>query len=1121
MTLLVCWLIVTLMKNAKRDTAFATAEEFQNLLTEKARLRDFAELSSDWFWEQDAEFRFTHFSGTSPEKLERDPESFIGRRRWDMAISGVSIEQLDAHIATCERHEPFRDLEYDIRSTDGDLQRYSISGVPVFDRAGAFSGYRGTGRNITALHRARQAVYQHDRWLTQIVECSSVAIFVIDASHCVTHWNRACEVLTGLKAVDVIGTRDAWRGFYPSSRPTLSNLVLADADESELTRYYAAGHAASSLIPGAREAEMPFPGAAGSVRWLYFTAAPLFDARGDKIGALETLQDVTDRHRATDALASMLDEYTLIFENVLVGMAFMKDRVFLRCNSRLEQMFGYEPGGLTGHTSRILFSSEAEWSEIGRGFDKIASAGKNISQEVRYCRRDGMPIWARVNGRRIKQDEGEFWIWCFQDVTGQHRAEEELRRSYGELEQRVTERTAELSEQLHFMQELIEALPGPLFYKDRNGLYLGCNSAFADFVGKPHNEVIGCTVYDLASKSMADTYVVADEALYRSGGHQIYETRVRGADGEAHDVMFHKAVFCDKEGRIGGLVGVMLDISERIAMESQLRLSANVFDSTADGVAITDAEGKIVAINRAFVTITGYEETDVLGHSLRQWQAGRQTQAFYDAMWETIRHEGRWRGEIWSQRKDGIEFAEWLTISAVTDKNGTITHYVAVFSDVTPIKRAQERLEFQAHHDQLTGLPNRLLLEERLDKALHRVRRENTNLAVLFIDLDRFKTINDTLGHDVGDQVLCEVSRRFLGVVREADTVARIGGDEFVVLLEDVADTAAAARVAEKIIESARQSIILAGQEFFIGASVGISLFPADGETALVLLKNADAAMYRAKLRGRNVYEYATPDITEASLERFRLEVDIRQAIERNELSPFFQPQYSLATGRMVGAEALMRWHHPQHGMVSPAKFIPLAEESGLIVSLGAWILREACRCWAGLIARGLDPGILSVNVSGVEFRRGHVLQTVRSVLAESGLAPQCLSLEITESAIMHQADGSIRELCALRDLGVHLAVDDFGTGYSSLAYLKRLPISMLKIDQSFVRGLPDDGEDAAIARAVIALAHSLQLTTLAEGVETASQEAFLRDAGCDEMQGFLKARPVPVEEFEALIRKR
>ena len=824
---------------------------------------------------------------------------------------------------------------------------------------------------------------------------------------------------------------------------------------------------------------------------------------------------------------ALLLEYRAILEYAGLAILFTRNRRIYRCNQRAAEVFCWDDANsLQGHIGRVLFSSDENYTELNRHARKILGNGEILSTEINFARKDGVEFPAHVIARAIDANNPRAGtIWIIEDITEKRQEAQENERLQREhqtvLEQRVEERTTALSSQIHFLHQLIETIPGPLFYKDKECRYVGCNSAFTKILGRTHEAILGKTAYDITPSDLALQHEQTDRALLLSSGSQFYESQIENTDGTRRDVMIHKASFTRPDGSIDGLVGVMLDITERKQMETRLKLSATVFDSTADGVTITTTDGSIIAVNRAFSEITGYKEEEVIGKNPRFLQSGLQDKAFYTRMWQAVLHLGRWRGEIWNKRKDGSIFPELLTISTVRNEAGLIEHLVGVFSDITALKDSQEALDFQAHHDSLTSLPNRLLLEDRISKAIQRALRHKQQLALLFIDLDRFKNINDTLGHHVGDIVLCETARRFVDIVRESDSVARLGGDEFVILLENIATQKAIALIADKILDDLHRPIPIDGQEFFIGASIGISCFPQDGEDYPTLLKHADVAMYRAKERGRNTYEFFAHEPDAFSLDNLRLEADIRYALDRDELLVYFQPQFSLKNGRLTGAEALVRWRHPGRGMVSPGQFIPLAEESGLIVPMGEWILRHACTYWAEWHHAGLAPGTLAVNVSGIEFRRGRVRESVEATLAATHLPPQNLELEITESAIMNQADSSIKALHSLRDIGVQLAIDDFGTGYSSLSYLKRLPLNKLKVDQSFVRGLPNDTDDAAITRAIIALAHSLQLTTIAEGVETEEQRQFLISAGCDEMQGFLLGRPIPASDFLALLKAR
>jgi diguanylate cyclase (GGDEF)-like protein/PAS domain S-box-containing protein len=860
--------------------------------------------------------------------------------------------------------------------------------------------------------------------------------------------------------------------------------------------------------------ELPYRRADGTPIWCQITAS-LLDPENPDEGHIWLFQDVTARRAAEEALVESLWEQQLIFDNAMIGISYQRERRILRCNRRCEEIFGYPAGSLREHSTRVLFSSDEAWEEVGRLVYGSGATTGTFDGEILYCRRDGTPIWVHAIGRTLgEHQDDDTWIWTFEDVTAQRAAEQALRQSHLELEQRVAERTRELSHQLDFMRQLIEAIPGPVYYQNREGRYLGCNQAFLEMIGKPRSAVIGATAYDLAPRDLAERYRSADDELFQHPGSQVYESRVLHADGSYRDVVFHKATYGRSGDPGGGLVGVMLDITDRKRMEARLQQAATVFDSSAEGITITAPDACIIAVNRAFTDITGYGEDEVIGRNPRILQSGRQDRSVYIEMWRTLGNCGRWQGELWNRRKDGQAFLQSLTISAVKDRGGHVTHYVGVFSDITELRDAHDQLDHQAHHDPLTGLPNRLLLGDRLQKAIQRAHRDETGLAVLFIDLDRFKNINDTLGHQVGDRVLCEVARRLDKLMRESDTVGRLGGDEFLIVIEDIAAATAVSHIAEKILYVLEDAPVTVGQEFFVGASIGISIYPEDGGDAEALMKNADVAMYRAKERGRNTYEFFTKELTQSSLARLQMETNLRRAIDRAELRVYLQPQFCLASGRVVGAEALVRWLRPEQGLVLPGEFIKIAEESGLIVPIGAWVQHTATCQWAAWVAAGLDPGVLSVNVSGVEFARGRIQETARQTLEASRLSAQFLELEITESAIMSHAEDSTQVLDNLRAMGLSLVIDDFGTGYSSLAYLKRLPLNKLKVDQSFVRGLPGDTEDCAIVRAVIALAHSLQLTVIAEGVETEAQREFLAREGCDEMQGYLRGRPMPFEEY-------
>ena len=560
------------------------------------------------------------------------------------------------------------------------------------------------------------------------------------------------------------------------------------------------------------------------------------------------------------------------------------------------------------------------------------------------------------------------------------------------------------------------------------------------------------------------------------------------------------------------------EIAERKRTAEALSKAAAVFENTTEGVMITDTEQRIIAVNEAFTEITGFSQEDVIGSTARSLHSAKQDKTFYAAITASLSANGRWRGEAWQRRKSGEIFPVWLSISTVLDEHDQVTHYVSLFSDITSLKESQAQLEHLAHHDALTGLPNRLLFHTRLEHALDRARREASKVAILCFDLDHFKNINDSLGHPAGDRLLQAVTQRLLGSVRAEDTVARFGGDEFTILLEELREAGDAGLVAQKALKVLAKPFDLEGQEAYVTGSIGISLFPDDGQDVTTLLKNADSALYQAKEHGRNHYHFYTKDLTRAAFKRLELESSLRRAVERGEFTLYYQPQVDLSDSRVVGAEALVRWRHPKLGIVLPSEFIPMTESTGLIVNLGEWVLRTACAQAMTWQRQGFPAIRIAVNLSSVQVNRGGMQGMVERVLQDTGLDPRYIELEITEGLIMQQTQQTIRTLDELTSMGVMLAIDDFGTGYSSLSYLKRLPLNRLKIDKSFVREIPVDAEDRAITRAVIALGNSLNLVVVAEGVENEIQREFLRNNGCDEAQGYLYGAPLPAEDFAALM---
>ncbi|WP_322521820.1 EAL domain-containing protein [Guyparkeria halophila] len=604
---------------------------------------------------------------------------------------------------------------------------------------------------------------------------------------------------------------------------------------------------------------------------------------------------------------------------------------------------------------------------------------------------------------------------------------------------------------------------------------------------------------------------------YLTNGHQQYrqEYRLRMGDGDYRWFEDLTLVRRDTDGTILWFDGVVTDIHDRHEIEQHERLMAKVIENTREGVLITDRDQVIIEVNPAFTELTGFAAEDVIGKSPDLLASGQHDPSFYRDMWETLERDGHWQGEIWNRRKNGETFPEILSISTVTDREGNISHYVGLFVDISRQKENESKLDFLAHHDPLTGLPNRLLMMARLEQLIDVARREDGEIAVLMIDLDRFKDVNDSLGHAVGDQLLVKVSDRLRDRFDQADTIARLGGDEFAMAITGIDNTAAVGELADTVINALGEPWELAkGQQVRVLASVGISLYPHNAASPLGLVQQADTALYRAKDEGRGTFRFFSDEMTDAARDRVALELQLRQAIDNDELRLVFQPQTRLGDNGLHGAEVLVRWQHPVDGLISPDRFIPVAETTGLIWPLGEWVLREACRQGKTWLDAGHEFGRLAVNLSPHQLRHGEIDRLVERVLGETGFPAERLELELTESAIVRRESEARDLLNRLRAMGVHVALDDFGTGYSSLGQLREFAIDVLKIDKRFIDLIEEPSDRGQIARVIIDLGHTLGLKVLAEGVERGSQLEFLRQYHCDIYQGYLESQPLSEDQF-------
>lgn len=830
----------------------------------------------------------------------------------------------------------------------------------------------------------------------------------------------------------------------------------------------------------------------GSVIWTSINAHSYRDAAG-----LEgTIRDITTRRAAEEQLR--IKDNAVASSLTPIAMADLQATVTY-VNAAFIQMWGYQ------NEARILGQSGLDF------FDSREAATAALNQlrrdgrwhgELAARRRDGSVFTVQLAANMVSDREGmpACLMASFVDITERIAAEDALRQS----EERFS--------------KAFHASPAMMVIATLDdGRVIDINESFLRTMDYRRDDVIEHTTRELNLWADPTERVRFISSIRQTGSAPTREAVLRMRSGKSRHVLLSaQLLVIDDESCI---IGVATDVTENLRAAEQMQKLSRALEQTADSVIVTERTGKIEYVNRAFETVTGYSAVEALGNTPAIVKSGRHNDVFYRRLWETILNGKVFRDVLVNRRKDGTLYYEEKTITPLKDASGNITHFVSTGKDITDRMQTQERLQHLAHHDVLTDLGNRFLFIERLDHALERARRHGLMIAVLFLDLDRFKIINDTLGHEVGDKLLQEVARRLRQCVRRDDTVARLGGDEFTLLLEDFHSTEHVSGIARKLLASLAKPFNIDNRELFISASIGISLFPEDGTRPSALLKNADAAMYLAKDRGRNTYQFYSAEIGDRVSEQLALETDLRHAAVRNEFVLYYQPLVSLESGRIKGVEALIRWNHPHKGLVMPLRFIPLLEETGMIVEIGEWILRTACTQNQAWLKSGLNPLLLSINLSARQFHEPGIVDLIQKILAETGMPAQQLEVEITESVIMQHLQSTVDKLQALHAMGVKLAIDDFGTGYSSLSYLKRFPLDTLKVDKSFVDDLPLDPEDTAITRAVIAMAHGLKLEVIAEGVETSKQLEFLRENGCDGIQGYFFSKPLPAEAITQLLR--
>ena len=691
-------------------------------------------------------------------------------------------------------------------------------------------------------------------------------------------------------------------------------------------------------------------------------------------------------------------------------------------------------------------------------------------------------------------------------------------RKIAAMARRESQAMADKARSQRLLSEILDNSADAIFAKDAQGRYLLFNQEACRVTGQRVIDVIGRDDSALFPPREAAVVRDNDRRVMEQDHIQTYEERLSTVDGEV-TYLAVKGPLHDAQGNVSGMFGISRDITARKRAEEELRIASMAFESR-EGIMVTDANGVIVRVNQAFTRLTGFSPAEAVGQKPAMLRSGRNDKAFYERMWQSIIETGYWQGEVWNRRKDGELYAEWLTISTVRGADGAVTHYIGAFSDITKDKEAQAAIHRLAYYDSLTNLPNRRLLYDRIEQAIAGSNRSNAYGALLFMDIDHFKNLNDTRGHDVGDQLLIETAERLKSVLREGDTVARLGGDEFVVMLKELSDDPSdAAILARSVAEHLRLELAkpycLSGPDFHCSVSLGVKLFRNREESVDTVLKHADLAMYQAKAAGRDAIRFFDPLMQTNLDKRAALESDLHTALKEGQFEVHYQPQCN-GTRRTIGAEALLRWRHPEKGMVSPADFIPLAEDTGLILPIGQWVLETVCAQIADWSSSpDLRDLLVAVNVSARQFRQRNFVAQVKEALSRSGANPRQLKIELTESMVVQDMEDTFKKMQDLKSTGVGFSLDDFGTGYSSLAYLSKLPLDQLKIDRSFVVNLPVSRNDMIIAQTVIAMAKGLGLAVIAEGVETEAQRRFLEAHCCDAYQGYLFSRPVPTAAFE------
>jgi diguanylate cyclase (GGDEF)-like protein/PAS domain S-box-containing protein len=1038
----------------------------------------------DLIWLKDVQGRYINVNQAFLDNYKKSRGEIEGRTDRELFSPELAELYCTQDRRALAQGRPLR-VEDKVLGGDGAVW-YETVLTPIFDEGGNLAGLSGVSRNITLRKHDQLQLDEYHNRLTLATHAGKFGVWDWDVVEDKLVWDDQMYAIYGLQREDFAGAYQAW-----ASTVLPDDLAKANAE-------------VQAALKGEREFSTQFrvrwPD--GSIHYLRSVAMVLRYAGGKPVRMIGMNWDVTEQNEAHNALALRERELEAIFENI-PNMVFVKDAKtlrYVRFNKAGEQMLGLSREQLIDHNDADFFPRQ--------------QADFFVAQDRMVIERHTL---ADIAEQMVDTPNGSLILHtkkvCISDAQGQPRY------LLGISEDITARKEVEQGQQR--LLEIMDSATDLIALADTEGSLIYMNGAGRRMLGFDSDESIaGVKLRDMYAPDVGNH--VMENLLPKADkhGNADFETRLRSRSGwiipASQVIVAHR----DEHGRVTHYSTIARDIREYKRLLEHYMLSDKVFTFTSEAIMISDARNRIISVNEAFTKLTGYTLAEVKGKDPALLASGKHDAAFYAAMWEAIDSNGHWEGEVWDRRKDGTFYPKWLNINAVKEiGRNRVSHYVGIFTDITQIKQQEDHILHLAFHDVLTGLPNRTLFQDRLLQAIAESKREDLPVAVMLLNLDNFKYVNDTLGHPIGDLLIKEVAGRLTSCVRESDTVARLGGDEFIIIINSVSDLRDLVAVAEKILSEMAKPMHMDGHRLRVTSSIGISLYPDDANNTEDLVRNADSAMYQAKNLGRDNFQFFTRQMNEAVNERVMIEEHLRRGLEHNEFELFYQAKIDTRLHKLVGCEALLRWRHPEWGVVMPTRFIPVAEDSGFILPLGEWVIAEACRQLRLWLDAGLELQV-AINLSERQLRDMNLIGKIGNVLKVTGNKPGLIELEITESTLIEGASHASKTLHDLHAMGVPLAVDDFGTGYSSLAYLKTFDIDTLKIDKSFMDGISTNPDDAAIVRAVLSLAHQLGMKVVAEGVETIEQLRFLENLHCDMIQGYYFSKPLPPAEFLAYVTK-